>query len=73
MNIKFTFKVDENEYSEEEIEKALSSKAMQLIFYNIKEKLEKYVKDTYAENKIDRIRIICENGAIKEAKLVIKE
>lgn len=73
MTIKFTFKVNEDEYKEEEIEKALPTKTMQLVFYKIKEKLEKFIDGSAAEKVIDKIVIICENGDIKEAKLVTKE
>lgn len=73
MTIKFTFKVKEEEYSEKEIEKALPSKTMQLVFYKIKEKLEKFVEGSSVEKAIDKVVIICENGDIKEAKLVTKE
>ncbi len=66
-------KVNEDEFGESEIEKALPSKAMQLVFYNVKEKLEKYVSGKSIEKIIDKIVIICENGDIKEAKLVTKE
>jgi len=73
MALKFTFKVNEDEFSEEDIEKVLPAKAMQLVFYNIKEKLENYVTDKSVEKAIDRIVVLCENGNIKEATLIVKE
>lgn len=73
MAIKFIFKVNKDEFNEDDIAKALPSKTMQLVFYNIKEKLEKYVEDKPIEKIIDKIIIICEDGDIKEAKLVTKE
>ena len=73
MTIKFTFKVGEQEYTEEDIEKALPSKTMQLLFYKIKENIEKQFESISVEKIIDKITIICENGEIKNTKLVIKE
>lgn len=73
MAIKFIFKVNKDEFNEDDIAKALPSKTMQLVFYNIKEKLEKYVEDKPIEKIIDKIIIICEDGDIKAAKLVTKE
>lgn len=73
MTIKFIFKVKDEEFNEDNIEKALPSKTMQLVFYNIKEKLEKYVEGKHVEKVIDKIVIVCEDGDIKDAKLVTKE
>lgn len=73
MAIRFTFKVGENEYTEDNIEKALPSKTMQLLFYKIKENIEKHFANTPAEDKIEKIKIVCDKGEIKKAELQIKE
>lgn len=73
MAIRFTFKVGEDEYTEDNIEKALPSKTMQLLFYKIKENVEQQFKGIPVDKLIDKIILICENGEIKNTELVIKE
>ena len=73
MAIRFTFKVGEDEYTEDNIEKALPSKTMQLLFYKIKENVEQKFKGIPVDKLIDKIILICENGEIKYTELVIKE
>lgn len=73
MKIRFTFQVNDTEYSEEEIGKALPSKTMQLLFYKIKEDIEKHFSKTTIDNKIEKIKIVCNNGEIKKAEIQIKE
>ncbi len=73
MAIRFTFKVGEDEYTEDNIEKALPSKTMQLLFYKIKENVEQKFKGIPVDKLIDKIILICENGEIKNTELVIKE
>ena len=65
MAIRFTFKVGEDEYTEDNIEKALPSKTMQLLFYKIKENVEQKFKGIPVDKLIDKIILMCENGEIK--------
>ena len=58
MAIRFTFKVGEDEYTEDNIEKALPSKTMQLLFYKIKENVEQKFKGIPVDKLIDKIILI---------------
>lgn len=73
MAIRFTFKVGEDEYTEDNIEKALPSKTMQLLFYKIKENVEQQFKGIPVDMLVDKIILVCEDGNIKNTELAIKE
>lgn len=69
--MQFVFRVNEEEFPESKIHDILD-KCMQLIFYNVKCKVEMYVQTLDCQDKISKVVFICSDGIIKDTLLVAK-
>lgn len=69
--MRFVFRVKGKEFPESKIHDILD-RCMQLIFYNVKCKVEMYVQTLDYKNKISKVVFICSDGIIKDTLIVAK-
>lgn len=69
--MQFVLMVGDKEFPESKIHDILD-RCMQLIFYNVKSKVEMYAQTLDYKDKISKVVFVCDKGIIKDTFIVAK-